>query len=162
MSRARNYFFTLIVAALVTGCGLIGGTEAGNPTIGQSMNNQPVPGQYSQYLLDTVCTKYHECFPAASTTNCGTGVLAQTNLPQGFGLAAGFGTAFDMVNAERAGTIKADYAHVVSCADDVRAISCISPTATSAAPVGSPNTTTAYTGVINMIPTSGTSCAGVF
>src|SRR5258708_1119870 len=118
MSRVRN-FYLLIIAALLTGCAALGGTEAGNPTMTANQGNVPVPGEFMQYLLDTVCVKYHECYPSASTTNCGNGVLQQTNIPRGFGLPSSFGTALDMVNAEKAGSIHADYTHVVNCSSEI-------------------------------------------
>jgi hypothetical protein len=161
MSSVRNYLalFYCGFSLLFGGCG---GTEAGNPTNSETIpTNQPA-GILSPYMLDTVCTKLHECSPNVASADCSAGVLPQTNLPAGFGLSTTFGTTQEMIEAERAGIIHADYTHVINCVTAIRALSCASPSINSATPMGSTTSPSSYSGVINMIPNSSTSCAGVF
>jgi hypothetical protein len=160
----QSVCFTAWIALAVSSCAVLGGTEAGNPGVTNTAANGPVIQNLPQSLaslqiIDAICTKLTECNPSVTTQSCYQGVEAQTNLTPAFGVSSSFGTFSQVISAETVGTLRADPTRTQTCISQIQAQSCASPTVTTAF---SPVNPTVYTGVINMIPTSGTSCAGVF
>jgi hypothetical protein len=154
-----------LLLLFLSSCGLIGGTEAGNPSLTPGIPQNPVDANLPQNLesvqiVNAICTKLIQCHPTLNLANCHSGVEAQTNITPALGVASSFGTVADVIQAETVGTLRADPTRAQTCVSEISAQSCVSPTLGTA--TYSPASPTNFTGVINMIPTSGTSCAGVF
>jgi hypothetical protein len=144
-----------LAVLLLSSCG---GTEAGNPKI-QSTNTTAGPALDSLQIQDAICNKLAQCYPTLSYSQCTSGIGPETNLPQAFGLSPLFGTFSDMVTAENNGAIHPEPSRATACLSDINSISCIAPSATTSYSSATPSD---FSNVINLIPTSGTSCAGVF
>jgi hypothetical protein len=161
MSRLLSTFLIsalLLLSACAPGGG--GGTETGNP-------GSKVPGPLvSDYtgnggtdVLNTICTKLTACNAGLTATQCSNGLLPQTNIAARLGLASGFGTLQQVIDATNAETIVTNSTRLSTCRSDIEALSCGDPTVVAAWSSGSPSD---FTAVFNLIPTSGTSCAGIY
>lgn len=148
----------LLATLLLTGCAKLGGTEAGNPAQSSEMNNTPTSA-FSPQILGSICFKLDECFASVSQSICEASVKDLTNLADRFGLSPSFGRFKEVIAAEEAKTLRANVSQALTCIQEIRLLSCASAPVTSAYTDMNPNN---YAAVLNLIPTSSTSCAGVF
>ena len=151
------------LAALLLLFSSCGGTEAGNPSVATNLNPTSaaaLPANVAGALIvSTICNKLIQCNPSLSLASCTSGVEKQTNLTPAFGVPASFGDFSNIIQTESGGTLNADPVRIQTCVGDIQAQACASATVSGAYSATAP---TSFTSVINMIPTSGTSCAGVF
>jgi hypothetical protein len=146
--------FLFFSALLASGCG---GTGTGNPT---GSANGPAAGLIAAtHVLNAICSKLQTCYTSLSGSQCSAGVLAQTDLAAPLGLSSSFGTYQAIVNAETAGTITPNIAAENACLSDLGALSCSSSAVQTAYSAGSPGD---FSQVFNLIPTSSSSCKGLY
>jgi hypothetical protein len=161
VSFIPRIFLAAFLAFAVSACG---GTEAGNPGVtSQTASSGPVillpQGLASIQIVNAICSKLIQCNPSISTSSCASGVESQTNLTPAFGVSSSFGNFSQVIQAETVGTLRADPVRTQTCISQIQSQACASPGVNTAF---NPSMPTIYTGVINMIPISGTSCPGVF
>jgi hypothetical protein len=155
----------VLLVLLIFGAGC-GGTETGNPsglttTAGGSAGAGTGESPYTatpQNLVNAICALVAQC-DGADSSACLSGILSQTNIPTALGLSASFGTVQQMLSEYNSGTISENTTYSNQCLTDIEALSCSSSAVTSAYSSSAP---TDWTKLINLIPTSSTSCAGVF
>lgn len=152
---------SLWLALLILAVSACGGTEAGNPAGPQgTINSAGGPeGLVSTQIVSAICGKLTACNPSLTLANCVAGVESESNLATSVGVPPTYPTLGDVIQGETSGVLRPDPVRGATCVMQIEAELCAS------APVGTaynPIRPTNYAGVINMIPNSGTSCAGVF
>ena len=141
----------------------LGGTETGNPSDNTTPGgvNGAVQFTKSGQILTAICNKLTACHSGSLTSaSCISGVEAVTNLGSALGITGPHATDTyqNIINIEASGTIPSVSGPATTCISDIQALPCTSAGATSVYAPGSGN----FNNVVNMIPTSTASCAGVF
>ena len=160
------FFGGLILAGLSSGCG---GTEAGNPNVSTASANSSPGSSGSSNATDTsvteaslvqnaLCAKLSSCFPSLSAMQCQLGIGNTPGFGSALGVSAGGPSTLSSVSsAEQSGTLTASSANATRCESDIAALGC--STVSQDYSTSAPND---FSEVPNLIPTSGTSCAGVY
>ncbi|MCM2279477.1 MAG: hypothetical protein NDJ89_15485 [Oligoflexia bacterium] len=151
-------------AKLLAACALLGllswgcGTEIGNPS-----NADPAAANFSgtraEALLNALCSKLNECFPALSFNDCRAGILASTTIDTELGLPANYGAYQTVVNAESASALTASASAANACVAAVAALACADPLVTSAYNGSTP---TDFSNIANLLPGGNGSCPEVY
>ncbi len=143
-----------LLLGLSSGCGQTGSAPTGTTDV----TGVGVYTSTPQNLVDAICAVAAQC-DGADSSACLSGILSQTNIPTALGLSAGFGTVQQMLNEYSNGLISQNVAYANQCLTDLQALSCSSAAVTGAYSSSAPSN---WSNLANMIPTSSTSCGGVF
>ena len=140
MRRAKSLLISLTAAAVVLcfqNCQVTNGdnqgTETGNsfsptPTSGSpasSPENQ-VGATVAGSLVSAICTRINACSSAAQLAQCQSVLLAQSSLPQLFGVAANLNilTMQNLSNTEAAGGVAVSTSQVNACLNEIANTPC--------------------------------------